>query len=390
MKKIFLTILLLIFSSNAWATYASKNVVTGGSAGNTLTNSVYEFNGVLVQIDDNTVLKFDRIGSDSDTDPRGIITRIACTLNAAKTTCTWGSETNIFDPGTDYSVANFFVRNKGDSLWMYIIKYPVSDLTHSVITLIKSTDIQGTSWGAETTIRADQVGRPNFGGWLTTASASINYLVLIGDSSICRICALQNSDADATDTFTAGPTFLTGGTTDWGEGTCVNISGGRIICVLRDNSSSPGHYLTQVNCTSYGQSCTAPTSTGLGTAGGIKVTPKLIQAAGHSDRLVTYFYDRGDARAKISGPTLEDSAFNGNWIPIYLIGTNSQGNGNITVIDSTNFKYLIYTAKQVGTPGAGGTTNTLWWILKDIYMNIRLGGATISTLNTNENSDGEE
>lgn len=342
-------------------TYTSSNVVSGSTTGTTLDMALYEFHGRLIRTGADTILMFNRVGSDVDAALPGQFTLRTYTISTAS----WGAESTIYDPGLTYTTSEMFVRIVGSQLYMYIVKYvrATPGDGHSVIVLIKSTDLTGASWGSEITIRGDTNGRPNFGGWLTTSNPSLNYLVFVGDTG--NNCFLYQT-TDNGETFSVGPTITTG-TTVWGEGEFTNISGGRIIGLLRDNA---GNYMYQVNSSDYGATWTSPFNTFLGSAAGVKVTPKLIHAAGHPERLVTYFYDRGDSRSKISGPTAEDDAFNNVWLTPYLLGTASQGNGDICISNATTLQYLIYTTKETGD--VPKQTDVLWWVWKDIYNYVQL------------------
>lgn len=338
------------------AAYTSANLVSGGSGGTNVSGSDYQYLHRFVQLDSDTLIMYARIGADDDPLLPGQITRRTYTIS----TDTWSSPVTIYDPGATYTTGDIAAFIVNGSIWIFMTRYDRSTPTDGKckIDVIKSTDgLTGSSFGSEVNIRAYGVeGRPNFGGYIDGANGA-KYLVLVSDAAH-ETHMYQTTDGGIT--WSNGPSVYAGAT-DYNEAEFINISRNRIIGVFRNQA---GAYVQQAVSSDNGLSWSSIFSTGIGASSGIKVQPKLIQAAGYSNRLILYFYDRGDSRLKISGPTLEDDAFSGSWLPIYLLGTASQGNGNIAVINNTTLKYVTTAALE---KLAGTQTDLLYWIWKDIY-----------------------
>lgn len=339
---------------------SASNVVSGSTTGNVIDNTTYDFNGHLVRTGTDTVIKFDVVGSDEDFNLGLRLTIKARTFTIS--TSTWGADSVVYDiTSQPYVIGSRIYRVVGTQIWMYMVKYSFPLDGNGILVLSKSTDLTGTSWGAESTIYTFTSVVGQVVSYINTSDSNVSYLVLSRCAPQRKVALLKTTDNG--NTFTEGPVIYAQGAAEMGEGAVVNLSNRRMLGIFRDDTTS--NYIQMVKSSDDGLTWSAPVDVVLGSSVDLKPTPKLIQCPTYSNRFTLFFYDRGDDRLKISVANHEDNIFDNVWRPIYLLGTSSNGNGDICVTDEQNLRYVMYAAKETGD--APPQTDTLWWIWKDIY-----------------------
>lgn len=219
---------------------------------------------------------------------------------------------------------------------------------------IKSTDLTCASWGSPVQCISGDIRQP----WCFVDLEGGSKALVCGETGAAlggKVTLFSTSDFD---TFTQY-SQISGTSSTNGEGGVVGDGNGRMIAIMRKNT---GDFLLQSVSSDWGLTWSSIFSTGLGASTGAKVKPRLKIAAGYHDRIMPYFYDRGDNRLKIGTPTKFDDAYLGTWLSTYLIGTSAQGNGGFEVIDETLLQYIV--SNQSGTEP---TNDFRWWKFKDIY-----------------------
>lgn len=388
--KIFSLILsMMLICSPCFATWSARNLVSGAAGnGNVLSNTAYMWADRYTCADPGwtaisqtcqNVLLFQAVGADdqksvpNNVSPVGDI--VMRTYTASTNTMASSTSTVWTDPSFGVGGGLWVRRNPGESFFrVYFPEYNRSTAAAvNNLFMIKSTDLTGTSWSSPV-VAITTVSGVNPFCWLNSPNAGQYYFLIAGASSGKTVLYLTTDNGDTFSQYSTIPNT----TTNTIEGMCVNDPSGtgEMICIYRTNLGS-GNFLLETTSPDWGLTWTNLFSTGLGAATGAKVTPNLIPSAGGPLRITAYFYDRGDNRLKISGPTLFSNAYNNNWIPIYLLGTSSQGNEGIFAIDYANHKYVM------STPTGTEPTNAMnWWVGKDIYATDKLGSSKLGSFGT--------
>lgn len=352
------TVLSLATYSNVIATTTpatASNVITGSTTGTSIVNSSYFFSGNLCRMSADKVLFVAHDGvDDGESINDGKLSQQTFTIS----TSSWGSITTAYDPGAGKNCLGpqTFSRGNG-TLWSFFTEFTTANsATTSVLKRMISMDY-GVTWAAPTTIKTFVTGFSQATNLLTFANDANRMLLIVSGYASPDIQLLESTNGG-----TSFPTTITlyGGGLTLSECSVVNINDTNLIAVLRDDA---GNRLLMSKSVDGGATWSAPASTGLGAATGVKVQPRIYKAAGRNDRLIVLFYDRGDSRFKWLSTTTVTNALANTWDATYLLGTGARGYGDICVIDEINKTYLVTNDKEI----LAIECDRLWWTVKDIY-----------------------
>lgn len=382
MKILLLFIFNLLFISNSFASqWTATNLISGSAGtGNVYVNTNFARHYRQVCSDPGwtsastscTTWKiFQQVGSDSQlvvpgcTSPVGDIQMLDFTTS----TRSMGTTSTAWTDATYGALAFIVLRNDGENFYrIYIPRITrASDCnTATEVDLLKSTDLTGTSWLGPTTVIAS-AGNVEFMGFVKAQDGN-KILMVSGDATHSNQTSLYKCDA-LCDTLTFYSTISNTSSTNI-EGGCVNnlANMSEMLCVMRDSGQG---FLKQTTSADYGLNWKNISNTNLGGnngGAGVKVNPRLVNSASDPTRITTAYYDRAIGRMVISSPTTFRSVFDHNaWTPYYLIGTGSDGNGDMNIVDPINRYYLIMTDTAT-TP----SNNTNWWVGRDIYYPTKI------------------
>lgn len=382
MKILLLFIFNLLFISNSFASqWTATNLISGSAGtGNVYVNTNFARHYRQVCSDPGwtsastscTTWKiFQQVGSDSQLVVPGCASPVGDIqmLDFTTSTRSMGTTSTAWTDATYGALAFIVLRNDGESFYrIYIPRMTrASDCnTATEVDLLKSTDLTGTSWVGPTTVIAS-AGNVEFMGFVKAQDGN-KILTVSSDALHSNKTSLYKCDA-LCDTLTFYSTISNTSSNNV-EGGCVNNLSkmSEMLCVMRDSSQG---FLKQTGSSDYGLNWSNISNTNLGGnngGSGVKVNPRLVNSANDSSRITTAYYDRAIGRMVISSPTTFRSAFDHNaWTPYYLIGTGSDGNGDLNVVDQINRYYLIMTDTAT-TP----SNNTNWWVGRDIYYPTKI------------------
>ena len=357
MKKTIILCCLFLIQSVGYS--QPNHVITGPT---TIVNTNYVFNGMLAKTGADTIIIFDREGTDDGTANDSDIVMRAFTISSQ----TWGSLTTVHDPGAGRCVQSLGARVVGSQIHVYFAEHPSGDTTETEIKLIKSTDLTASSWGSPTVIYTAAGGafvQPST--LVDTSVSTVKYLVLAGYETGKKVHLLKSNDSGTT--FTAGDVILYGGAANYSEASCVYIGNETIVCHIRDDA---GTYVLQSVSTDDGATWSTPTAqTALGASTQQKVQPRLYYDS-TKNSLIAVYYDRGDGRLKISVTGVIDALAN-NWNATENLGSlNGRGYPDIAPMDSPARNFLIQYAREISSSRA----DTVWFKYNNLYQTITVGG----------------
>jgi hypothetical protein len=341
--------------------YSISNVISGSTTGTTITNSDYEYISVDIQTGTDTILHFARAGLDDGTADDGYVVMRAYTIS----TSSWGSRSTIYTPGAGICAASVAGFVSGTQIFLYVTQYTSGNQTsNNKVYLIKSTDLTGTSWGSPTLVyTADPSGFTQATRIIQGIANPNNvYMLLAGYESGKHLHIIKSTDG--------GNTFPTdnviyGGAANYSEADIINVDDTNFIIVHRNDA---GDYLRIITSTNGMASWSASALTTLGQSTGQKVEPRMKLAAGNPNRLIISFYDRGNSRMTITGPTkISDALLNQNWAAIYLLGNSARGYGDLEVLQTSLYNYTYLATVYHDPTGSGTEADLIWWKFQDIY-----------------------
>ncbi|MBW9334584.1 exo-alpha-sialidase [Herbaspirillum sp. RU 5E] len=145
------------------------------------------------------------------------------------------------------------------------------------------------------------------------------------------------------------------------EACVADVDGaGKLVCVYRAGTAT---YLQQMTSSNYGATWTAGVSTGLGLSNGTKVQPRIIESADPL-RFIVAFSDRAAQQYDRVVPlVLKTSAFANSYrSAVQLWGGQTNGNGDIIVLDAAKRLYLIAATNSASNNAANGIS---WGVFAD-------------------------
>ena len=353
-----------IIDSKTYTNVLTPNVSTsftntsGGTGGNVILNSVYEFSYKFTQPSASKINVYSRTGEDGQQQDSGLGTIVVRTFDTTSRTMLDDRIVVYNDP--DYCVFEHTFWDRPDGVWIYTNERLRADVNNAAAgrnCLLKSTDGKiGRAFGAPIVQAAvtDYIVPLN----VIPDAGGQNYLYIgKGAPAGLRRAAVA---ADGTLSAMSDRLISASGLT---EGSIVDLGSGTFLGVFRLDG---GGFLQQASSTDYGATWTALSSTGIGAATGAKITPKLLKCMNRPGNLMTMFNDRGSSnRDRGSSNNPIASALSGAWVAPSFIGTPStQGNGGGVGIDIDRNEYLYCVAQQTGSPVV---TNLIWWIIRDSY-----------------------
>lgn len=344
--------------------YVNSQTIVGGTTGVVYNNTDYQWHSRLVKVGPDTILNYTSNGFDRDYDattngPLGELFVSTFTIS----TNSFGPKTKVYTSPT-YMLHEHVVLLLEDRIRVYMRRTLRSERPNYVyrdVAFIESTDgFVGQSFT-----------EPVICSGMSTLTVFSKPFYGAADKSIMYICSGRGRMWRSTDggiTFTSVAS-VPRGTYNTSECQYLNIDNtGRIIGVIRDNDGV-GSLLMQKS-SDWGQTwLSEPIQTGIGAANGIKVTPKIIFAPGHPGRVLVMTNDRGNTnRLTLATATIED-AWNNIWSPSYtpMTTVNTQGNGDICVIDDVKRTYLCVEHKNIGSAEFPTSSDDYYIVRRDVW-----------------------
>ena len=359
------------------AQWTSVNLVSGSAGtGNVTANTNFNRHDRYVCADVNwtketqtceNVLIFQTTGSDVQLGTPGCSAPLGDLIVRTYTSSTntmSSSPTTVWTDAT-YALLPFLaVRNSNESFFRIFFQRTTrasSCNTGTSVYMMKSTDLTASSWSTPVEVIAGS-GSNEFGGWLDTQDGN-HAIVIFSDLNNSGKTALYKT-TDNGETFSYYSS-ITGTSGNNPLGSFVNEPGtGRVLGILRQQSDG---VLKIVRSSDWGLTWSAILDSNIGVSGSnVNVAPQMTLSAGNRGRVTVSFYNRVLSRFLISSPTLFENAFNGEFVPTYLIGTSSDGNGGMFVLNADTHKYIIST-DTTATPNSMN-----WWVGQDIYSPIKI------------------
>lgn len=332
-------------------------IVKGGTGGNIIAGSIYEFSYKPTPVSETTINVYARTGQDGDqfNAGRGNVSVRSFDIPSRSML---SDRIEVYQPAT-YAVYELGVWVMGGSVWLYTYERLRSDPSNTSLArvcVLKSTDgLVGRAFSApvvqsfNSLIILHSVINADAGG--------VNKRAIMGYSNPQ---GLHRCEVSANGTFSTPVRLWT--LANATEGYAVNAdNNGTVIDVFRVDT---GGFLMQSVSTDWGLTFSAPVSTGIGAATKAKPTPYLTLTPNFGNRVTTMFNDRGNGNRDLaSALNPVSNVLSATWNATNFIGAPAtQGNGNGCVVSVNAREYLYVVAKE-NLPN----TDLYWWTMKDNF-----------------------